>query len=128
MSAKALFNPAAFGAMSREKPELFDRIDAANPSDLEKVFGRGWKKTPVKDVWYIGVDGCQFTIRALSDQWDIAHYTEDTVVEFRDLFLKQTIDCLYFQIDKDLGQTGSAIVQYLDAREPNWRTWAERKS
>jgi hypothetical protein len=49
-----------------------------------KRFGSGWKRTPVKGVYYIGDDVVQFTLRAADN--DLAAYLFDSIKEFKDVF------------------------------------------
>jgi len=65
--------------------------------DFAAIFGTHWKSTPFEGVWYIGTNGCQFTIRALPPtfnraylSWDIAWYDFPTLTEFKELFKAQT--------------------------------------
>lgn len=80
-------------------------------------FGNTWKKTSVKGVFFIAIDGCQFTLRGDDCAW----YDFETVAEFKRVFDNEK-DVLagnaqYFTLLKTSKYSAIDIMKFLKDQE-----------
>lgn len=82
-------------------------------------FGNTWRKTSIKGVFYIAIDGCQFTLRGDDCAW----YDFETVAEFKNVFDNEK-DILhgnaqYFTLSKTSKYSAIDIMKFLEDQEIN---------
>lgn len=101
-----------------ETPILIGGIGQGGPVDAFVArFGTTWKKTPIKGVFFIGVSGCQFTLR----DDDVAWYDFATIEEFKEVFSNRPAELAgnanYFTLDPTMKYSGLSVMKYMADNE-----------
>ena len=103
--------------LPRQAPQLVGGIGQGGPVDeFVAKFGNKWRKTHIEGVYFIGVDGCQFTLRCN----EVAYYDFATLAEFKDLFQNNPSaaagNAEYFFLKKENKYHALDIIDYLKTK------------
>jgi len=95
-------------------PILIGGVGQGGPVDAFVArFGTSWKRTHIKDVWFIGAPGVQFSLRGT----EVAYYDYPSVEEFKDAFTNRPREIAgnadYFQLDPKMKSSGLSVMAYI---------------
>lgn len=98
-----------------EPPVLVGGLGQGGSMDTFAMkFGKRWLRTPIKGVFYIGVNGMQFTLRGN----EVAYYDFALLTEFKKLFTDNpgaiAGNAEYFNLDEKSKYSAIDIIKFID--------------
>ena len=108
-------------SIRHEPPTLIGGIGQGGQTERFVVkFGTAWKRTPIKGVYFIAADGCQFTLRGDDCAW----YDFATVAKFKHAFNNEKSllhgNAQYFPLTPVSKYSAVDIMKFLAEQGIDW--------